>query len=142
MLRLPILALCIAMAAIPGSAMAQDAAETGAILAGSRGTGESARSVGTAARGSMGGAADAIAASRSGRSGAASARRPAAAGGRRQAAAARREPAGYTIAGDIDVLDRFDVPTWRLVGGRTLRVSGELVPTASTICLSGCDTRN
>ncbi|KLE31241.1 hypothetical protein [Aurantiacibacter luteus] len=126
------------MAAIPVTAFAQDAAETGAVLSGSRGTGAAARSVGNATRGALGGAADAIAATNARRGGAASPRRTGRGGQGTPggAAATRTEPVGYTIAGNIDVLDRFDVPTWRLGNGRILRISGELIPAPGTACIS------
>ena len=136
MRRSPII-FCTAMAlAIPAGAFAQDAAETGAILSGSRGTGEAARSVGNATRGALGGAADAIAATNARRGGSSAARTPARRGGGTAAGQRGGAAQSYTIAGNIDVLDRFDVPTWRLGNGRVLRVSGELVPAPATVCIS------
>ena len=142
MLRLSAMA-CVAMAlAIPVGAAAQDAAEAGAILSGTRGTGEAARGMGNATRGALGGAADAIAATNARRGGAASARTPARRGGSATSGQRGGAAQSYTIAGNIDVLDRFEVPTWRLGNGRVLRISGELVPAPATVCISSaCDDR-
>ncbi|WP_338244053.1 hypothetical protein [Aurantiacibacter hainanensis] len=115
--------------------LAQDAAESAVILSGTgERTGAAARSVGEATAGAINSAAGAINQTR--RGGAASPARSAAGA---SGSASAGYSVGYTIAaGNVDPLEYFRVPTFKLGNGSELRVSGTLVPMAPTVCIRDC----
>ncbi len=128
--------LASACTLLPQPVFAQDAAESAIILSGTgERTGASARSTGEAAARAIGRASGAIATTRQSASPARS----------RPAITARanspRTGSGYRIAGNIDALEFFDVPTYRLGNGRTIRVSGELVPPPRPLASGGVPGR-
>lgn len=114
---------------------AQDAVESATILSGvGERTGAASRSLGGAATGAMDGAAEAIRATRSGRAGVSRrSNRGGNNGGRNLASV------GYTIPADIDPLENFAVPTYRLSNGLQLRVSGTFIAIPPTSCVSNCE---
>ncbi|MCB2067040.1 MAG: hypothetical protein KDE15_10430 [Erythrobacter sp.] len=118
-------------------AMAQDAAESAAILSGTGArTGAAAGRLGTASRDALGGAAGVIAATNSQRSGSQSARQS-----RRSNGGANSDggvAAGLYVAGNIDALQLTDAPFFRLADGSILRMSGSFVPSPGTTCERNC----
>lgn len=117
--------MAFALALAP-PAMAQDAAETAIITAGTGAPqARGARSLGSAISDSMNRAAGAIRVQSRG------APLP------RRGPASQGNPAG-TIAADVDVLENTDAPGYRLGNGATIRVSGRLNPAAGTVCTRNC----
>ncbi|KLI64464.1 hypothetical protein [Aurantiacibacter marinus] len=135
-------AAVLAIAAILASApaAAQAAAEEAVILNSTgQGTGAAARDMGNAVRGSIGGASDAIAATRSRSSRAR--RGGSSTPGSSSGGTPSRSASSYTvywITSDVDALDKFAVPTYRMNNGAILRMSGTLIATRDAICLSTC----
>jgi len=114
---------------------AQVAAEEAVILSGTgSGTGEASREMGNAVRGSISSANDALSAINSRRSSAQRRRTPAR-GTPRQSSGRN---VGYWITSDVDALDRYAVPTFRMNNGAILKVSGTLHPTRDATCLRNC----
>ena len=137
MIRPIFLAISLGALGCASGAAAQDAAESAAILAGTgERTGAASRSVGEAATGAIGRAGNAIAATRNARRSGTVPNRSART--RSTARDANAPAAVYSIAGNVDVLDRFETPTYRLPNGRILRVSGEFRPEAGTACIRMC----
>lgn len=135
MLKHFIFAASLAGLAVATPCAAQDAAESAAILSGTgQGTGAASRSLGDATTGAIGGATNAIRATRSGRAARASS-------GNSGNSRGGRNPAsvGYAIPANIDPLDKFAVPTYRLRNGLQLRISGSFVPTPPTSCVLNCE---
>ncbi len=125
----------LAVLAAAQTALAQDAAESATILSGTgQGTGAAARDMGGAVRDSISGAADAIAATRSARSNASGS------GSSSRGSSSRSSGAstGYWITSDVDALEGFAVPTYRLNNGAILKVSGILMATPDAACLRNC----
>ncbi|WP_340587433.1 hypothetical protein [Erythrobacter alti] len=115
------------------SAAAQAAAEEAMILSGSRGTGAAARDMGESVRGSIGGAADAVAATNA----AANARRGSSRA-RTTTSQPRGRSSGYWITNAVDALEYHNVPTYRMNNGAILKVSGTLMATRDAACLRNC----
>lgn len=108
------------------SAMAQDAAETAIILSGSgSGQARAQQSLGSAISGSMRRATSAISVQPRGT--------PRSARGTQ-----RQANAPQAIASDIDVLENTDAPGYTLRNGASIRVSGRLNPSATTVCTRNC----
>jgi hypothetical protein len=119
--------------ALAPAVSAQDAAESAVIYSGtSQGVGASSRSLGGAAAGAIGRATEAIRASRPPNGNGSSARAT------RQGGGARHSSVVYAIASNVDPLEYYAVPTYRLGNGRTLRVSGTLYPAPPTVCVLNC----
>lgn len=122
------LAICAALLALGVSqtASAQDAAETAAILSGTgQGTGGASRSMGSSVSNSMNSATNALRSVQSSRKGQS----------RRSSRSARQS---YAIPADADLLEGTEAPTYQLGNGSSIRVSGGLVPDATTSCVKNC----
>lgn len=133
--------MCILACGLLGAspAMAQAAAEEAVILSGNSGTGAAARRMGSNVRGAIGGAADAVASANAARGGGNAASGVGNARGGARGSGNRAGAVPYTIAGNIDALEYFAAPTWRLAGGSVLKVSGTLVPNPGTTCIRNCE---
>lgn len=134
-------AMAIAFAACLASApaAAQAAAEEAVILSGQGGTGAAARDMGNSVRGSIGGASDAIAATRSRSS---SARRGGSSSGSSSSGGTPSQSGSsytvYWITSAVDALDKFAVPAYRMNNGAILKMSGILLPTQDATCVRNC----
>lgn len=112
--------------AAPLPALAQDAAETAIITAGTAAPqARASRSLGSAISGAMNRSAGAINIRSS-------------SGSRPARAAGRQTDSSHTIAADVDVLENTDAAGYTLGNGAQIRVSGRLNPSAGTICTRNC----
>ncbi|MEP5937449.1 MAG: hypothetical protein ABJ239_03900 [Erythrobacter sp.] len=119
-----------ALALLPGSALAQDAAETAVITtATGPSTGRAQRSLGNAVSGSLNGAAGIL------RSTARRGGRPARGSVRRGAVRVSRQglPAG------VDPLEGTDASAYKLDNGVTIKISGRMAPSAQARCVKDCE---
>lgn len=135
--KLLIVTACLAAPAtlaIAPPALAQDAAESAAILSGTRGTGRVSRDAGEATRGAIGGAADAINATRQRRTSRTPTRRT---NVTRRGSSQRSGGLRVTVG---DALERTDAPDYQLSNGSRIRVSGTFVPATGTQCVTNCET--
>lgn len=120
------------LAIAPCAAMAQDAAETAAILSGSSQTGNAQRSLGRSIAGSINSANNAIAAQNA-----------RATGVRAQGTPRRAQRGGVKIGHDlpagVDVLAGTDAATYRLGNGSSIRTTGRLNTDNGSVCVRNCE---
>lgn len=115
---------------VPGTATAQDAAESALILGGSgQATGSSQRSLGRSIAGSINRASGAISTTRQARS--VRPRAPSRRGG---------SSGGYAVPAGVDALEGTDAETYDLANGNAIRVSGGFRPGQGSHCVENCKT--
>ncbi|RVQ69131.1 hypothetical protein EKN06_02690 [Croceicoccus ponticola] len=115
---------------LPAPALAQDAAETAAILSGSSQTGGAQRSLGNSIVRSVNRASNAIAATR-----------PAPRQNARRAQGGSVSFGG-TLPADVDVLEGTDAATYKLGNGSSIRTTGRINSGVGTACVANCAAEN
>lgn len=113
-----------AIATLPGTAIAQDAAESAAILSGTSQTGGAQRSMGSNIAGSINRASNAIAATTN-------ARAP-----RRSNGSVR---VGHTLPAGVDPLEGTDAATYTLGNGSSIRTTGRFNTDPGARCVENCE---
>jgi len=120
-----------------GIAQAQAAAESAIILGGTgASTGAASRSLGNAVRSSVGSAANAVNAANRARVTAGTYRGN---GSVRASNSSSSRSTGTVIASGVDSLEGSDAASYKTASGATIKVSGRMNPSSTTVCTENCD---